>query len=151
MELTTFDKQLLNILQGGVQFVPKPYEAMAEQLGVSEERVISRLQELKEKGFIRKLGAFFNSDKLGYNGTLVAAKIEPGHVADVAAKINEYPEITHNYQRSCGYGLWFTVITNSDDRRKQILSEIRSLPGVISLLDLYSQKKYKINVQFKLK
>ena len=50
MELTAFDKQLLNILQGGVQFVPKPYEAMAEQLGVSEDRVISRLQELKKDG-----------------------------------------------------------------------------------------------------
>ena len=149
MELTAFDKQLLNILQGGVQFVPKPYEAMARQLGVSEDRVISRLQELKKDGFIRKVGAFFNSDKLGYSGTLVAAKIEPDYVEDVATKINEYPEITHNYQRSCGYVLWFTAITNNDERRNQILSEIRALPGVISLLD--SQKKYKINVQFKLK
>lgn len=151
MELTAFDKQLLNILQGGVQFVPKPYEAMGKQLGVSEDRVISRLQELKKDGFIRKVGAFFNSDKLGYSGTLVAAKIEPDYVEDVATKINEYPEITHNYQRSCGYVLWFTAITNNDERRNQILSEIRALPGVISLLDLYSQKKYKINVQFKLK
>ncbi|ORU00810.1 Heme biosynthesis [Anaerovibrio sp. JC8] len=151
MELTAFDKQLLNVLQCGVQFVPKPYEAMAQQLGVSEDRVISRLQELKKSGFIRKVGAFFNSDKLGYSGTLVAAKIEPEQVAAVAARINEYPEITHNYQRTCGYVLWFTAITHCDERRKQILAEIRQLPGVISLLDLYSQKKYKIDVQFKLK
>ncbi len=151
MELNSFDKQLLNILQAGIQFVPKPYETMANELGVSEEQVLSRLQELKSAGYIRKVGAFFNSDKLGYSGTLLAAKIEPDRVAEVAARINEYPEITHNYQRSGGYELWFTAITNSDERKNQILSEIRALPGVISLLDLYSQKKYKINVQFKLK
>lgn len=151
MELNAFDKQLLNILQSGVQFVPKPYVAMAEELGVSEDRVINRLQELKEAGYIRKLGAFFNSDKLGYSGTLVAAKIEPALVSEVANRINAYPEVTHNYQRTCGYMLWFTIITNCDERRRQILTDIRALPGVIRLLDLYSQKKYKINVQFRLK
>ena len=60
MELTAFDKDLLNLLQGGIQFTAKPYEAMASQLGVAEEIVLTRLRELKAAGYIRKIRAFFN-------------------------------------------------------------------------------------------
>lgn len=151
MELTSFDKELLNKLQGGIPFVNRPYQVLADQLGVSEERVLKRVAELKESGFIRKLGAFFNSDRLGYKGTLIALKVEPDQLAEVAEKINEYPEVTHNYQRSGDYALWFTLITNSDERRQRILAEVRALPGIVSLMDLYSQKKYKIDVKFRLK
>ncbi|MBR2142643.1 Lrp/AsnC family transcriptional regulator [Anaerovibrio sp.] len=151
MELTAFDKDLLNLLQGGIQFTAKPYEAMASQLGVAEEVVLTRLRELKAAGYIRKIGAFFNSDQLGYSGTLVAVRVVPEYLAEVAEKINEYPEITHNYQRRGDYGLWFTLITNNTDRRKKILGEIQSQRGVLSMMDLYSQKKYKIDVRFNLK
>ncbi|MCR5176774.1 MAG: Lrp/AsnC family transcriptional regulator [Anaerovibrio sp.] len=151
MELTSFDKQLLNELQGGIQFVSRPYELMAQKLGVSEQVVLERLDQLQQEGLIRKIGAFFNSDKLGYSGTLIAVKVQQQYIAQVASKINEYPEVTHNYQRSGDYALWFTLITNDAKRREHILTTVRNLPGVSALMDLYSQKKYKIDVRFQLK
>ena len=36
------------------------------------------------------------------------------------------------------------------DREQKILSEVRALPGVHGMLNLKANKKYKINVQFKL-
>ena len=151
MELTAFDKELLNALQGGIEFVHKPYETMANKLGVSEERVLNRLTELKKAGYVRKIGAFFNSDKLGYSGTLIAVKVMDEYLDEVAERINEYPEVTHNYQRRGEYALWFTFITDRPERQAQVLAEVKALPGVVSLMDLYSQKKYKIDVRFKLK
>ena len=39
----------------------------------------------------------------------------------------------------------------SEEKRKQILDEIKAQKGVEKLMNLVSNKKYKINVQFKLK
>ena len=122
MELTTFDKDLLNLLQGSLPVCSRPFAALAEKLGTTEEAVIDRLQVLKEEGYLRR----------------------------VAKAINRYPGATHNYEREGRYNLWFTLLTPGLDKEHEILTEIRALPGVESMLNLKSQKKYKINVQFKL-
>lgn len=68
----------------------------------------------------------------------------------VAEAINRYPGATHNYEREGRYNLWFTLLTPGMDREQKILSEVRALPGVHGMLNLKANKKYKINVQFKL-
>lgn len=151
MELTATDKKLLNLLQGNLQLVHRPFQQMGQELGLSEEQVLARLQQLKEAGYIRKIGAFFNSDKLGYRGTLVALQVKPELMEETARFINQFPGITHNYQREDAYNLWFTLITPNERLRQDILQQIQDLPGVEGLMDLSARKKYKINVQFKLK
>ena len=64
--LTSFDKALLNILQTNLPLTERPFQVLADQLNTSEEEVIARLNELKELGYIRKIGLFFDSAKLGY-------------------------------------------------------------------------------------
>ena len=46
MELTSFDKSLLNLLQGSLPVCSRPFVALAEQLGTTEKIVIDRLQVL---------------------------------------------------------------------------------------------------------
>ena len=151
LELTDLDKKLLNLLQGKLQLVSRPFKLIGEEVGMSEEQVITRLQLLKEAGYIRKIGAFFNSDELGYRGTLVALKVKEGLMEETALFINQFPGITHNYQREGEYNLWFTLITPNERLRQDILGQIGALPGVEAVMDLSARKKYKINVQFKLK
>ena len=149
--MTPFDKQLLNILQTKLPISRRPFADLAKLLGTEEQVVIERLQRLKEEGYLRRIGPFFNSDKLGYKGTLVAVKVEPGYMEQVAEAINSYPGVTHNYEREGRYNLWFTLLTPDVSVQAVILAEVRALPGVAELISLVSNKKYKINVQFDLK
>ena len=150
MELTAFDKTLLNFLQAEIPVCSRPFAAMAERLGTDEGTVISRLRELKAAGYLRRIGTFFNSAKLGYAGTLVALKVEPAEICGVAEAVNKYPQATHNYEREGIYNLWFTLLTRDSEQEKNILSEIRQLRGVEDMLRLKSNRKYKVNVQFRL-
>ena len=150
MELTAFDKALLNLLQGSLPIGKLPFAKMAEELGTDEERVISRLRLLKDEGFLRRIGTFFDSSRLGYGGTLVALRVAEGKVASVAEAVNRYPGVTHNYEREGKFNLWFTLLTPNLETEKEILSEVEALPGVERLLNLKTTKKYKINVQFQL-
>ena len=149
-ELTTFDKSLLNLLQSNIPICSHPFAAIAEQLNTDEQTVINRLRELKSAGYLRRIGTFFDSNKLGYKGVLVALSVDVSHIKKVAETINSYAGTTHNYEREGKYNLWFTLLTSNEEREQMILSEIRNLVGVNDMLCLKSNKKYKINVQFKL-
>lgn len=149
-ELSVFDKALLNLLQGSLPICSHPFAALAKQLDSDEETVLSRVRELKAAGYLRRIGTFFDSNRLGYHGTLVALQVAPDCMTPVAEAINRYPGATHNYEREGKYNLWFTLLTPDQEREKHILSEIRSLPGVDDMINLKANKKYKINVQFKL-
>ena len=148
--LNDFDKALLNLLQGEIPICSHPFAELASRLDTDEDTVLSRVRELKAAGFLRRIGTFFDSNRLGYHGTLVALKVEPQSIRDVAQAINRYPGATHNYEREDQYNLWFTLLTPNAECESNILAEIRSLRGVEDMLKLKANKKYKINVQFKL-
>lgn len=151
MQLTNFDKDLLNLLQGNLPICDHPFAKLAAELDSDEETVLERLRLLKDEGYLRRIGTFFNSTKLGYKGTLIAAKVEPDKMEEVAEAINQYPGITHNYEREGSYNLWFTLITPNPETEQKIIGEIQQLDGIDGdLLNLKANKKYKINVQFKL-
>ena len=64
--LDTIDRKLLDIIQTAFPLVPRPYEALGRQLGISEEEALDRVKAMKEKRIIRRLGANFQSAKLGF-------------------------------------------------------------------------------------
>ncbi len=150
MTLSTFDKALLNLLQSDIPICSHPFAEMASRLGTDENTVINRLRELKAAGYLRRIGTFFDSNRLGYRGTLIALKVEPSEINSVAEAVNRYPGATHNYEREGLYNLWFTLLTPDAECESNILAEIRALRGVEDMLKLKANKKYKINVQFKL-
>lgn len=148
--LTDFDRKLLNLAQTELPLSPRPYVEMAHKLNSDEQTVINRLVWLKEQGYIRHIGAFFNSTQLGYSGTLVAVKVCPEHLEKVAQSINSYPGVTHNYEREGEYNLWFTLLTPDLASQQQTLATVRELNGVEKLLNMPATKKYKVNVSFQL-
>ncbi len=150
-ELSTFDKALLNLLQGHLPLCRHPFAALAEELGTDEGTVLKRLSALKQEGYLRRIGTFFDSNRLGYRGTLVALRVSPECLKPVAEAINLYPGATHNYEREGRYNLWFTLLSPDQSHEQQVLDEIRALPGVDDMLNLKAKKKYKINVQFRLR
>lgn len=148
--LTSFDKALLNIVQTDLPLTKRPFADLAARLDAEEATVLERLRYLKDNGYIRRMGPFFDSNKLGYLGTLVAAKVAPEKLADVARFINEYPGVTHNYEREGEFNLWFALLTPDLCLQEQIIAVIQEQPGVQRIINLPATKKYKVSVQFRL-
>ena len=149
-ELSVFDKSLLNLLQSNIPICSHPFAEMARVLGTDEQTVLNRLRELKAAGCLRRIGTFFDSTQLGYHGVLAALSVEQHAIESVAEFINRCPGITHNYEREGHFNLWFTLLTPSPEIEQKILGEISALQGVRDMIRLKSNKKYKVNVQFKL-
>lgn len=148
--LTQFDKELLNLIQTDLPIDPRPFAVLAQRLGADEKRVLESLRRLRNDGYIRRIGPFFDSARLGYVSTLVAVKTRQECITSVAEAINSYPGVTHNYERDGEYNLWFALLAPSVSVQERILGRIRELDGVEALLSLPATKKYKVSVQFKL-
>lgn len=148
--LTAFDKALLNIIQTDLPIASRPFAIVAERLQVEEECVIERLQYLKANGYIRRIGPFFDSDRLGYVSTLVAVRVQTEYMRDVAETINRYSGVTHNYERDGFYNLWFALLASNQDALEKVLAHIKGLTGVDKLISLPATKKFKVSVRFNL-
>jgi DNA-binding Lrp family transcriptional regulator len=145
------DKNLINRVQSNFPITSRPYRQLAEELGISEQEVIDRLAKLKQRGIIRRFGAVFDSQKLGFTSTLAAISVPPERVDEVAAIINSYPRVTHNYLRNDHYNMWFTLAAESPERLKQIIEEIKQKTGISEVLELPALKLFKIKVDFQLR
>lgn len=144
------DRRILTMLQEEVPIHAAPYRVVGDRLGVDEAEVIARVKRLKREGYIRRIGGIFERKKLGYRGTLVAARVPPGRMAEVAEIVNEYPGVTHNYEREDTFNLWFTLIAPSEERMAEILGEIRTRTGVEEIVSLPARRTFKIAVHFRL-
>lgn len=148
-EMDRIDREILMILQRGIAIESRPYQAMAEEIGgVSEEEVIARIARMKEENIIRRMSGFFDSRLLGYDSMLVAVKPEPGAFDEAVAFINQFPGITHNYERSHDYSIWFTLIAINRPTRDWILDRIEACDAVQRMMRFEMSQRFKIDVTF---
>ena len=142
--------RLLDIIQSGFPICRNPYAELASQLDTSEADVLEAVRNLYAEGSVRRIGASFDSRKLGYSSTLCALAVPGGEDELVAAAgiVSAYPGVTHNYGRANRYNLWFTLITRSVEEKERILSEIRQKTGCGDLLDMPASRMFKIRVDF---
>ena len=150
MELTQFDKELLNLIQTGLPLTPAPFAAVAARLGCPEQQVLERLAQLRDAGVIRRLGAFFDAESLGYRGWLVAVKVEEMSLPAVARAVNAWPEVTHNDERDHEYNLWFTIQTRTEAEKESLLRQVAAMPGVSAVFGLPTTDRFKVNVEFRM-
>lgn len=150
MELDTLDRKLLDIIQTGFPICPRPYAELGERLGITEVEALARVRALKERRIIRRLGANFQSAKLGFRSTLCAASVPEEQIDAFVAEVNSHPGVTHNYLRNHEkYNIWFTYIGPSWEAVCAALDGITRNTG-IAILNLPAEKLYKIKVDFQM-
>ena len=147
-QLDEMDRIILNEIQSHFPIEARPYQALGEKLGCSEEEVLQRVQDLKDREVIRRIGANCNSRKLGYTSTLCAARVPSRLMERFVEVVNSYTGVTHNYRRDHDYNIWFTLIDPSEERIEHILHEIVELTGVEEVISLPAERLFKIQVDF---
>jgi DNA-binding Lrp family transcriptional regulator len=148
MKLDKTDQNILNYIQDKFPVVPRPFLFLGQKFGISEEEVFTRIKNLKRKKIIRRIGANFDSRKLGFAGSLIAMKVPADRIDETVKIINSYTGITHNYLRDGEYNIWFTLQTESEKKRNEILREIKKRTQIKDLLNLPSKKIFKIRAMF---
>lgn len=146
MSTDGLDRRILEVAQSRFPIESRPYQALADQVGSTEDDVIERFRRLQSEGIVRQLGPVFDLHRLEHTSTLCAAKVDLAHLDAVVAFINGFDEITHNYYREHDWNVWFTVIAPSPERIEAIRQRIEEQEGVAEAISLPAERLYKIGL-----
>lgn len=150
--LDDVDAKLLTWLQAEVPLVERPYAALGEQAGLSEQETVARVAALKQGQVIRQISAIFDSRALGYQSTLVAAQVAEERIHEAAAIINRHPGVSHNYRRNHAFNLWYTLAVPPDSRLglEQTIAYLHQQSGAMVTRMMPTLRLFKIGVKFDL-
>ncbi len=147
-DVNSLQKRLIDAYQRGMPVSPTPYADMAVCLGVGENEILSALKLLTDSGVASRIGPVFRSGSVGVS-TLAAMQVPQARLEDVAALVNSYREVNHNYEREHRLNLWFVITADTEKRLQEILNGIEDSTA-LPVISLPMQASYHIDLGFDL-
>jgi DNA-binding Lrp family transcriptional regulator len=145
--LDTLDRAIINQLQGGFPLCDSPYAVVAAELGTSEGELIARLKRLLEEKILSRFGPMYHAERLGGGLTLAAMAIPEDKFEAVAAQVNAFPEVAHNYEREHALNMWFVLATETPERINEVIAEIEAATG-FTVINLPKEEEFFIGLRF---
>ncbi len=130
---TQIDRDLVIATQEGLPVVERPYQAIADQLGISEDEVMFRLEKMKECGVIRRIAGVPNHYRIGFKANgMTVWNVADDKIKELGRKVGQLPFVSHCYQRPRHQPYWnynlFAMVHGSEraqvEERAQLVKEL---------------------------
>ncbi len=120
------DRDILNQLQRGFPITEQPYKLAAEQLHIDEHELLQRLQSMLDEGVLTRFGPMYHAERMGGGLSLVAMAIPAHDFERVAAIVNSFDQVAHNYAREHELNMWFVLATETASEIATVLAAIEA-------------------------
>ena len=101
------DRRLVLATQSGLPLVTRPYQHVADRIGISEQEVLARCKRLLATGVIRRIGAVPNHYAIGYTANGMSVWDVPDERVDELGRgIGALDFVTHCYRRQRALPDW---------------------------------------------
>jgi DNA-binding Lrp family transcriptional regulator len=98
--LDAIDRAIVRATQGGLPLDVRPYQVVAEGLGLSPADVMARMQRMRDLGVIRRIAAVPNHYRLGYRANGMSVWDVPDERVDaLGERVGALPFVSHCYRR----------------------------------------------------
>ena len=146
--LTDLEKKIIASLQEDIEITEKPYLQIARKLGVSEKVLLEALQDLCDRGIIRRYGATLRHQKTGFTANAMAAwRVDEDRIDEVGTKMASFREVSHCYRRNptdrWPYNLYTMIHANDEDACRQTAQNMSAATSVENYTLLFSRKELK--------
>ena len=95
-----FEKRVILALQRDLDITARPFQELAQQVGVSEEEFLGAVRSLVAKGYIRRFGATLRHQLSGYAANaLVTWAVPLDDLKRVGQLLSRHQAVTHCYHR----------------------------------------------------
>lgn len=146
--LDATDRALVNRLQDGIAVERRPFAGIAADLGLSEEEVAGRVAALVGRGVLSRFGPMVHAERLGGGLTLAAMAVPADDFDRIAAIVNGFPEVAHNYARQHALNMWFVVATERPDGVGVVLQAIAQATG-LPVRNFPKLAEYTLDLRFR--
>lgn len=143
------DQALLDDWQRDFPIEPRPFDRIAERLGIPVQEVLTRLQRYRDTGRMTRVGATCAPNTVSAS-TLAAIAAPEDRIEEVAAIIGAEPGVNHSYLRENDWNLWFVATGPDRAHVDATLDRISGASG-LEVLDLRLVRPFNVDLGFSMR
>jgi DNA-binding Lrp family transcriptional regulator len=143
------NRRIINAFQGGFPIAERPYAEAATRVGIGEDELIERIEDMLDAGTLTRFGPLYNAEAMGGALTLAALAVPVERYDEVAETVNAFPEVAHNYERAHALNMWFVIATDDPARAYDVIEEIEAKTG-LTVYDMPKEEEFFIGLHFTL-
>ena len=142
------DKKIIASVQADMPVTERPYLEIATALGISEEILLKKLDQLCRKGVIRRFGATLRHQKSGFTANaMVAWRVEEDRIEEVGNAFAGFQQVSHCYRRNptsqWPYNLYTMVHALDQDACRETARQMALSVHVTDYALLFSERELK--------
>jgi DNA-binding Lrp family transcriptional regulator len=147
-KISDIERKILAVLQEGLPNTDSPYRDMARRLGIETKELLAVLQQWKQQGKLRRIGAIVNHFKVGLGtGAMVVWRAEPQKIAEAGKILAGFEKTSHVYERQISenwpYNLYTMVHAPNSKELQQTVEKMSRASGIVEYRILETEKELK--------
>ncbi len=145
---TEEDKNYIRELQKDLDVIERPFLKSAQNLGITEEKLLEKAKYYEKIGVMRRFAAILRHRNAGFiaNGMIVW-KVPTERIDDVGEKLGAFPQVSHCYQRPIyqdwPYNVFSMIHCKSFSDAEIVAKEIQRQINVDDYKILFSSREFK--------
>jgi len=148
MQISETERKILAVIQHGLPVSRTPYRDMARQIGIETADLLEVLEDWKQQGKMRRIGAIVSHFKVGLGcGAMVIWRVEPERASQVGRILAGFKQVSHAYERNTTenwpYNLYTMVHGEKAEEVEQVVKQMSLACGVTDYRLLVTEKELK--------
>ncbi len=142
------DSRIIRCLHRSLAVERRPFFALAQELGTTEDELFEVIRLLLANGLIRRYGAVVRHEQVGYSSNvLVAWKIPEERIDEFEAVIQDLTEVSHGFERvsypEWPYNVYTMIHGHSKDECLGVVERVSSAIKIAEYALLFTKREFK--------
>lgn len=130
--------ELVKLLQEDLPIDSRPFQKIAQQVGLTETKVLEIVRSWEDVGVMRRIGTILHHRNAGYDANGMSVWVVPVDLINEVARIMiSFPEVGHCYQRPPLQGWPYNLFAMIHGKSRQQVREVAARIGRKSGIDKY--------------
>ena len=147
-EPTEDDKDFIRELQKDMDIVDEPFVKAANNLGITEDELFSKMKHYESLGVLRRFAAILRHRQVGFTANgMIVWKVPEDRITSVGETLGSFPQVSHCYERPTyddwPYNVFSMIHCKTHDEAYDVAKTIQNQIDVNEYKILFSSREFK--------
>ena len=147
-EPTEDDKDFIRELQKDMEIIDEPFVKAANNLGITEDELFSKMKHYESLGVLRRFAAILRHRQVGFTANgMIVWKVPEDRITSVGETLGSFPQVSHCYERPTyddwPYNVFSMIHCKTQDEANDVAKTIQNQINVDEFRILFSSREFK--------